>query len=250
MVLLKSWLEKTEASRRELQQVLGKLLHASRVVRPGRLYVSRMLDTLRRAYVLSSPVPLDSSFKADIVWWHKNLVHWNGISTLSFTSFKNKVALDASTDGWMDGTPGLGGFNYLTCEYFKCPVPPEMQDWHICDLELLAHLICAHLWGGSFQGMEVHGLTDNSACEWFLKNQRSRIDKRVRMHRSFTTLQHRLGFLWFPDGVRSKKNVLPDCLSRWGCQERRETFWSEVSSLPLHPTELQVLPHMFDIDIE
>ena len=242
------WREKHSASRQELQQLLGKLLHASRVVRPGRLHVARMLDTLRRAYILSSPVPLDSSFSADLEWWHTCLDDWNGISTLAFTSYHNKLALDASTDGWFDGSPGLGGFNYLTNEFFKCTVPPEMRKWHICDLELLAHIICCQFWGKSFAGLEIHGLTDNEACEWFLRNGRSRIDERLRMGRTITHLEHKWGFLWVPDGIRSKENVLPDCLSRWGSPERRATFLSTSKSLGIIPTELYVEPYMFNID--
>ena len=245
--LVSSWLEKSFATKRELQQVLGKLLHVSRVVRPGRLHVSRMLDTLRRAYNLSSPVPLDSCFKADLAWWNSRLDRWNGISTLVFTAYHNKVALDASTDGWADGSPGLGGFNFLANEYFKCSVPDYIKDWHICDLELLAHLLCCHLWGHSFCGAEIHGLTDNEPCEWFLKNGRSRIDSRLQMGRTLTAMEHEWGFLWVPDGIRSKQNVLPDCLSRWGSLERQDLFWSTIRSMGINPTERVIEPYMFDI---
>ena len=97
--------------------------------------VSRMLDVLRFSNNFSVPVTLDSAFKEDLLWWDYSLDYWNGISTLVFSSFRNKIALDASKKGWMDGSPGLGGYNYLANEYFKTPVPKECISWDICDLE-------------------------------------------------------------------------------------------------------------------
>ena len=248
IALVDLWLKRSSACKKELQQLLGKLLHCSRVVRSGRLHVSRMLDTLRRSYLIEV-VPLDSCFKADLEWWRDALVNWNGVSTLQFSSFQNEIALDASTNGWYNNTPGLGGFNFRSGEFFKCGVPEVFQSIHICDLELLAHIICVRLWGKSFSGCEVWGKTDNKACEYFLQNGRSRQDIRLRMGRTITHLEHRWGFIWVADGIRTHLNVLPDCLSRWACPDARALFASHLVHLGVaNPTELPVLPHMFDID--
>ena len=245
--LLQFWLYKHNASRRELQQLLGKLLHVSRVVRPGRLHLSRMLDTLRRSKELDMVVPIDSNFHLDIVWWVDNLQHWNGVSILEFTAVHNKIAVDASSNGWLDGSPGLGGFNFIKGEYFKCGVPREMQSWHIADLELLAHLVCARLWAYSWEGLEIWGLTDSEPTELFLRHGRSRKDRRIQMSRLFTAMQHRSKFLWVSGAVRSKANILPDCCSRWREPERRAAFWNECARLGISPRECSVTYSMFNI---
>ena len=67
IALVDEWSGKTEASLNELQQLLGSLHHCSKVVRSGRLFVSRMLDTLRRAMCVGN-VPLDSAFRLDLEW--------------------------------------------------------------------------------------------------------------------------------------------------------------------------------------
>jgi hypothetical protein len=83
------------------------------------------------------------------------------VSYMVFADFHNTVALDASTDGGMDGGPGLGGFNYMDNSWFKCCVPESFKLWFIRDLELLAHVLCMRLWGGDWVGRRIHGLTDS-----------------------------------------------------------------------------------------
>ena len=117
-----------------------------------------------------------------------------------------------------------------------------------CDLELLAHLVCTHLWGRAFSGLEGWGLTDSEPCEYFLKNGRSRTDVRLRMGRTVNHFEHEWNFRWVPDGIRSKQNVLPAFLSRWAETERRTMFKDTVAELGVVPKELVVLPHFFDID--
>ena len=160
--ILGSWEHRCNASLKDLQRLLGKLHFVSQVVRPGRLHVSRMLDTLRRAEHTGKPTSLDVEFKLDIAWWTENLRHWSGTSTLRFADHQNKVATDASTDGALYGGPGLGGYNFITNEWFKCGVPPEMQDWTICDLELAAITICVLLWGHQWAGQKIWGLSSFS----------------------------------------------------------------------------------------
>ena len=155
------------------------------------------------------------------------------------------MALDASTDGWWGGTPGLGGFNYFTGRWFKTGVPKEMESWPICDLELAAHILCALVWGCEWSGLEIWGLTDSEPCQFFIKNGRSRSNRRLQMGRLFTSLQLRGNFVWHPDGVHSVANVLPDCASRWRQPERRDKFWSTCCQLDITPHECPITEEMF-----
>ena len=206
-----------------------------------------MLNTLRRAKQLDVPVPIDLNFWLDVKWWLENLENWNGVSFLEFSDFQNKIALDASTDGWLDGGPGLSGYNYMLDEFFMCGIPTECAHFKIADLELLAHLLCARVWGPGWSGLKVWGLTDNKSCELFLKNGRSRINHRVQMSRLLTSMEHRWHFLWFPDYIRSEKNILPDCGSRWRDPERRQTFWATCCQMGVSPQQIPIPREYFDI---
>ena len=248
IVLLKDWACRTSASRRQIQQLLGKLLHLSRVVRPGRLFVNRMLETLRRAERLDTFVPLPTDFHDDVLWWLRNIQHWNGISFLRFTQYHNKITLDASTNGYWNGRAGIGGFNFIRNEYFRCTVPDNYTLLRIEDLELVAHLLAARVWGWSWSGLEIHGKTDSEPCEYLLRHGKSRSPHRLSMSRLFCELQQQFCFLWVPDGIRSKDNILADCLSRWSVLERRNTFYNTLASEGrLSAKRVEILPHHFNI---
>lgn len=44
--MLQKWLNKRSATKREILSLVGMLQHAAKVVRPGRLFVSRMYATV------------------------------------------------------------------------------------------------------------------------------------------------------------------------------------------------------------
>ena len=226
LLLLQDWTQRKQATVKMLQKLLGVLLHLCRVVQPGRLFLGRMLATLRRAHRLDRMVNLDRNFQLDVEWWVKNIRPWNGVSFLEFTDFNNKITLDASSNGYWNNRPGIGGFNYIRSEFFRCTIPDSLMWMDIADLELLAHLLAARLWGYSWRGLRIHGKTDSTPCEFLLRNGKSRIDHRLQMARLFTELQFKSQFLWIPDGIRSKANVYADCLSRWASKERRDTFYT------------------------
>lgn len=170
ILLLQDWASYKYATKRQLQKLLGVLLHLSRVIRSGRLFLNRMLETLRRAENLDSQVPIDSNFFEDLQWWLRNCRSWNGISFLRFTQYQNKITLDASSNGYWNDRPGIGGFNYIRNEFFRCTVPNSLAHLHIQDLEFLAHLLAARLWAWSWQGLHLHGFTDNETCRFLLQN--------------------------------------------------------------------------------
>ena len=203
IALLQLWRFKLAANSHDLQALLGKLLHVCRVVRSGRLQLSRMLDTLRRCLLNNgSAISLDNNFFLDLRWWEDNLTAWNGVSLLLFKDHQNMVALDASTDGSFDGGPGLGGFNFMSQEFFKCGVPEEWRNWHISDLELVCHIIAIRLWGIDWSGLQVWGLTDSEPCELLLRHGRSRVNRRLQMARTIASLEHRLQFIWVSGPIR------------------------------------------------
>ena len=49
-LLVDAWLRKKKASLRDLQSLLGKLHFIATCVRPGRIFVSRLLNWLRKAF--------------------------------------------------------------------------------------------------------------------------------------------------------------------------------------------------------
>ena len=63
---LNAWLTKCSFTKRELQQLLGKLSFVSTCVRQGRAFMSRLLNALRRLGEQASRHPLSKDLRADI----------------------------------------------------------------------------------------------------------------------------------------------------------------------------------------
>jgi hypothetical protein len=246
--LVNMWLTRRWASRKELASLTGKLLHCCQVVPPGRLHLGRMLETKRRSDRLDAAVQLDTDFKLDLTWWSHNLAGWNGRSFLEF-EHGGDVALDASSNGWHGGTPGIGGYNFTNNQFFATGVPTSMQHWDICDLELLAHLIAGWVWGSSWYGRQVSGLTDNEATRFFLTSGKSRSPSRLQMGRVFSSMQFKWNFRWHSARISTTQNKLADFLSRAGDPEYVGAFWRISRQHGVSPTEVPVTPSMFVLDL-
>jgi hypothetical protein len=81
MTKLKALLEEfsslTQCSVKRLQSLVGHLSYACKVVRPGRAFRRRILDTLRLAKRYSwKTVFIGTEFRADINWWRLFVDHW------------------------------------------------------------------------------------------------------------------------------------------------------------------------------
>ena len=81
--LLKQWLERKAATKRATLSLIGELVHASKVVIPGRTFLRRMLDTAHSRPRLDHWIRLDHHFRSDLMWWHTFIDQWNGVSILS-----------------------------------------------------------------------------------------------------------------------------------------------------------------------
>ena len=68
LTVLASFAARKRASLKQLQQLAGKLSWACVVVKGDRIYLQRVLDTLRPLKAASQKACLSSEFKADVHW--------------------------------------------------------------------------------------------------------------------------------------------------------------------------------------
>ena len=73
---------RTECSRWELQSLLGKLLYVSKIIKPARGFLNRMLNTLRGMPQFGKG-GLDEDFVKDLNWFWLFLRGFNGSCTYS-----------------------------------------------------------------------------------------------------------------------------------------------------------------------
>ena len=71
--LLSQWLQKREATLRELQSLIGKLNFVAHCVKPARIFISRLLNWLRKFPNTETPQVIPLETKKDLIWWLKFL---------------------------------------------------------------------------------------------------------------------------------------------------------------------------------
>ena len=85
--------------RRDLQSLLGKLLYVSKVIRPARGFLNRMLQCLRDMRSVS--VLVEGDLQRDLTWFRKFVTSFNGTTTFANWAGSNdhEVYADASLMG-------------------------------------------------------------------------------------------------------------------------------------------------------
>ena len=152
-----SWATKEYCTKSQLRKFLGKLFHICQCCPTSRLFVNRLLETLR-----SSPEhgrhPIGPAFKADIHWISQYLPLYNGIQMIP-----RNPTLDTpiSVDSCLTGGGGHFGNRIYYTAY------PEFilqQALNISELEKLNALIAIKLWAPMLSNHVVRLQCDNSAA--------------------------------------------------------------------------------------
>ena len=157
--MLKSWLSKKKATKREILSLVGTLQHATKVVRPGRTFVSRMYSTaakLKKMYFYSR---LNTAFWSDLFWWHIFLQLWNGYSILRHPALLTPPDFTAQTDA--SGIWGCAAV--LETEWFQWQWPSEWLNVGIMAKELVPILFTCVTWGNKLRHRSISFQCDNES---------------------------------------------------------------------------------------
>ena len=97
--LVEKWSRRRSCRKRELLSLIGKLAHACKVVRVGRLFLRRMINYSMKAKRLDHWIHLTEEFRADLGWWQAFLPVWNRRCMMQVVNHNAPVFSDAS-GGW------------------------------------------------------------------------------------------------------------------------------------------------------
>ena len=105
--------EEKKATKHKILYLVGLLQHATKVVRPGRSFVSRMYSTVAKVKDLDFYAKLNKEFWSDLIWWRTFVNSWKGLSLLMSVSQLSQadflIQTDASgTGGVVHSVIGLG----------------------------------------------------------------------------------------------------------------------------------------------
>ena len=235
---LQTWANKALASKREIQSILGKLQFAAKCVKPGRVFIARMLEHLRSLTFVppDKKTPLPTSFLKDIAWWQKFMERYNGVSITSQESWSTPDTVFA-TDACLEACGG-----HTTDAFFHCVFLPNIRgmDLHINALEMLTVAIALKLWGHRFRGKKIRILCDNLSSVQVINTGRSKDPFLSACSREIAFLAACNEFELRCLHLSSEENRLTDLLSRWEKDPKNQEKFFKISGL--NPPDEQQVP--------
>ena len=82
LALVRGWVGRNSCKRRELESLLGHLQHMATVVCPGRTFVRQFIALLTVVRPKGRWLRLNTSTRADLVWWLSFMEDWNGVAMM------------------------------------------------------------------------------------------------------------------------------------------------------------------------
>ena len=150
-LLVTEWLDKSKATKRDILSLVGHLQHATKVIRQGRTFVSRLYMTAAKVKKLNFYTRLNREFRSDLCWWNTFLHHWNGLSLLCWSGGSQSPDVIIQTDA--SGLWGCGAFHqgrWLQWEWTH-----EWTSVGIMAKELTLIILSCVAWGKALQRQRV-----------------------------------------------------------------------------------------------
>ena len=241
ILLVGEWQDKVRTTKVELQSLIGKLQFVTKCVLQSRVFMNRLLETLRSMSSKKS-VRLSKSFKKDLRWWGMFIEQYNGVSYIpSFVWAEPDVTF--ATDSCMVGCGGISAG-----QYFHTSFPDEIaeQDLPIHRLEMLAVLVAVRLWGVYCEGMKVSIYCDNESVVQVINSSKTKDAFLATCLRELWLEVATYGFQLRAIHLPGEENRVADWLSRWECgPEYRELFYGFIAEDYNNYTEIAVGPELF-----
>ena len=233
--LLTTWLPRRKARKREILSLVGTLQHATKVVRPGRSFVSRMYATAAKLREMHYITRLNKAFQSDLYWWYIFLQSWNGLSILRHPSVPSHPNFCSQTDA--SGTWGCAAV--LGSQWLQWQWPPEWYKIEIMAKELVPIIFACIVWGPRLSKRHINFQCDNASLVIAI-NKGSSKDKFV---------MHLLRSLWFfvahfdiyvtASHLPGLINITADHLSRGNVAQA----FTVTPTLAQHPTLIPPFSH-------
>ena len=131
-VCLPAWRTRHKCTKRELLSLIGVLPFACKVVRPGRIFLRRLIDLSMTVSALAHHISLPAAARAAIAWWVESLPSWNG------RAFFPPPPVPAAALGFATDAGGLGLGAAFGLKWLYAVWTPAFRAYHVNVLELFA----------------------------------------------------------------------------------------------------------------
>ena len=218
MSILTSWTHTRKVTKHKLLSLIGKLSFAAKVVRPGRIFLRRLIDLSKTAKKLHHHITLNAEAKADINWWLELLPHWNGSGIFPNPNWVNAESMQLFTDA--SATLGYGCF--FRNKWFYGPWPEKFMGRSIEWKEMFRIYAACYLRGHLWQGNRIIFNTDNETNVKIWSKQSTKCPELMDIVRRLFLIsahaQFQVKFVHTP----GKLNPTADALSRLQVEKFRK----------------------------
>ena len=232
--ILEEWESKQKATLREVQVLLGKLNFAASTIRAGRIFISRLINSLKE-FPDNGYKKIDENMKKDILWWKRFMGDFDGISIMPPIKWDAPDTI-MQTDSCLDACGGFSQGEAFTTRFPKWI--KSNKEIHINELELLAIIVAVRIWKDKLENRNVLAFCDNEvsvevvnsgrACNRFAQSCLRELCYLNATNNAVIKLIHLPG----------SENRIADCLSRWGKQEKRQEFEELTKGAEISFTEV------------
>lgn len=215
--MLQQFSKKTKCTKLELLSLLGHMSFASKVIVPGRSFMSYLLQLTKGVGSYHDIVHLNKDCKQDMKMWIKFLENWNGVSFFIDSTVTN-ADIELFTDA--SSTKGFGG--YYAGKWFQGSWPEELSKYasenkqlSMALLELYPIVMAAMIWGHQWSKKRIIFRCDNLGTCHILRKGRSKCSNIMLLMRRLTWCAATNNFSFYSEHIRGVKNSISDAISRF-----------------------------------
>ena len=203
-----AWRGRKRCSKQELLSLIGQLQHASTVVKPGRVFLCRMISLASTLKGLDHHCRLNHAFRSDLEWWHKFLAGWNNVSIFWEV---DKLNPDLTLLSDASGQWGCGAL--LGAQWFQYQWPEGVDKANITRKELIPIALAAAIWGHQWSRKTIVAQCGNLAVVEVLNRGYSREPGIMHLVRCLFFFSAHFHFRVITKHIPGKQNILADALS-------------------------------------
>ena len=200
---------KRAVTKKELESLIGKLMHASACIPIGRAFFRSLINKNTRLPYPKSWVGLNRDEKLNLDWWFSLLDNWNGITLMRFCRWEPCYDLQLASDAALSDGFGIVHGN----EWVSGKWPPGSPS-NIAILEMIPLCLAAAIWGKEWSGKTVLFHTDSMAVHFSAEGLLPADLHLAALVRELASISVLCDFHFRVKHIPGKSNTLADLLSR------------------------------------
>ena len=217
---VKSALDASSITLKELQSLIGSLTFVCKAIAPGRAFLRRLIDLVIGVKKQWLHIRLSKGAKCDLKMWLVFLQDFNGCAIIPEQFWRDECDLQLFTDA--SGSVGYGGYFKGMWFQGKWPWGDNDTKKSIAWLEFFPVVVSVALWGDSLKGKRILVRSDNEAVVAIINKQTSRCPDIMRLVRFFVLQCLKLCLCISARHIPGKINDIADSLSRFQMRRFRD----------------------------